>query len=160
MVMKHRLFIGLGSNIDPRDYYLEEATRLIGERVGELEQCSAVIETSAWGYESSFAFLNQVLVVKTCLSPFACLDLTQDIEQYLGRKHKSVQGVYKDRTIDIDLLLYDDLCLEHPRLVIPHPLLHERGFVLRGLVELIPHFSHPCLGEEMIQLYRRCKDKE
>ena len=90
----------------------------------------------------------------TSLSPLEVLSVTQGIEREMGRTHKSVDGVYSDRVIDIDLLLCDDLVLDTPLLKIPHPLMHERRFVKEPLVEIAPGVVHPVLGKTLDVLFR------
>ena len=131
--------IGLGSNIEPRGFYLQMAVFKIKETVGELLLSSSVIETPAWGFEAP-PFLNQVVVVRTALEPLALLDELQRIERALGRKQKSsvVDGVpqYHNRTIDLDILDYDHQVYHDERLTLPHPKIAERDFVLQSLREL------------------------
>lgn len=137
--MQHRAVIGLGSNLGNRRFYLELANRLIEWKVGVIVQRSSVIETPAWGFDSA-PFLNQVVVVGTSLEPLELLDELQTIERKLGRTQKSsvVEGVpvYHDRTIDLDILFYDELRYHDERLTLPHPHIAEREFVLVSLREL------------------------
>lgn len=116
---------------------MERAITLIGQKVGEVVARSHFIETEPWGFESENKFLNACIKVSTTHSPHDCLLLTQQIERQLGRTAKSQGGQYHDRPIDIDLLLYDDLHLTLPDLVLPHPLMHERDFVMRPLREVM-----------------------
>jgi len=117
---------------------LNRAIMLIGERIGAVQRVSSFIETEPWGFESEHPFLNAAVMVLTTLSPIECLDATQQIERELGRKKKSKNGIYHDRPIDIDLLLYGDLKLSTPRLTIPHPHMYERDFVMIPLREIMP----------------------
>ena len=96
-----------------------------------------------------------MLELETELSPLAILERTQEIERQLGRHTKSSAAGYQDRPIDLDLLLYDDLILETPRLTLPHPLMHLRDFVLEPLQQLAPTLQHPVLGLSIAQLYSR-----
>ena len=130
------LYLSLGSNLGNRMANLRRALRLIDERVGHVRRVSSFYESQAVGFESTHRFLNCACRVETNHTPQECLDLTQQIEQQLGRTQKSVDGVYHDRTIDIDLLTYDDLQLSTPQLTLPHPHMHERNFVLVPLAEL------------------------
>lgn len=134
--MAHKLYLGLGSNLGNRAENLQNALSLIDERVGSVYRVSSFIETEPWGFRSEHRFLNAVCLVHTHLSPRRCLSETQTIERQLGRAGKSVEGVYLDRIIDIDLLLYDDLVLDEPDLVLPHPRMNERDFVIRPLREI------------------------
>ena len=132
----HTVYLGLGSNLGEREQNLQEAIRLIGDRVGQIARQSSFIETEPWGYESSNRYMNAVVRCETELSPREVLLATQQIERDLGRKTKSVCGSYADRMIDIDILLYDDLSVDEPDLKIPHPLMHQRDFVMIPLREI------------------------
>ena len=132
------LYLSLGSNLGDREDMLRRAITLIEERVGAVQRVSSYIETEPWGFESEHPFLNAAVMVLTTLSPIECLDRTQQIERELGRKKKSKGGIYHDRPIDIDLLLYGDLKLSTPRLTIPHPHMYERDFVMIPLREILP----------------------
>jgi len=133
----HKVFLSLGSNVGNRDEMISEAIRLIGDRIGTIERTSNIYETDPWGFESENKFLNAVVCVMTDLSPRKLLRSTQTIERKLGRTQKSRNGIYHDRTIDIDILLYDDLHVNEPDLVIPHPLMQEREFVMKPLKEVM-----------------------
>ena len=89
---------------------------------------------------------------ETLLPPLSVLHFTQEIEREMGRTHKSVGRVYSDRVIDIDLLLYGDQVLDTPELKLPHPLMHERRFVLEPLAEIAPDLVHPVLKKKMLEL--------
>lgn len=133
----HQVFLGLGSNLGDRKELIGKAVRMIGERVGRVVRQSSLIETEPWGFESSHKFLNAVILCETSLSPRQLLEKTQQIERELGRKKKSKAGNYVDRAIDIDILLFDDLEVDEPDLKIPHPLMHERDFVMIPLNEIM-----------------------
>lgn len=126
----------MGSNLGDCRKNLERAIRLIGDRVGQVTRQSSFIETEPWGFESPNKFMNAVILCETTKTPREVLVLTQQIERDMGRRKKSVSGGYADRTIDIDILLYDDLNVDEPDLKIPHPLMHERDFVMRPLNEI------------------------
>ena len=133
-----KLFLSLGSNMGKRVDTLHRAIALIEERVGAVQRVSSFIETEPWGFKSKHPFLNAACMVLTTLSPIECLDATQQIERELGRKKKSRNGIYHDRPIDIDLLMYGDLTLSTPRLTLPHPHMKERDFVMIPLREILP----------------------
>lgn len=130
-------YLSLGSNLGDKHHNLHEAIRLLGERVGEVGEVSSFIETEPWGFSSRNTFLNACVKLTTSLSPRALLAETQLIERELGRKRKSTGGEYHDRLIDIDILLYGDITVNEPDLVIPHPLMHERDFVMVPLKEIM-----------------------
>ena len=132
----HTVYLGLGSNLGEREQNLQEAIRLIGDRVGQVARQSSFIETEPWGYESSNRYMNAAVRCETTKTPREVLLLTQQIERDLGRKTKSVSGGYADRTIDIDILLYDERTVDEPDLKIPHPLMHQRDFVMIPLREI------------------------
>jgi len=138
--VKHRVYLGLGTNLGHREENLAEAIRLIDQRVGEVERQSSVIETEPWGFRSANKFLNAVVLCLTDKTPREVLRLTQQIERDMGRRKnvnsQSVNREYVDRPIDIDILLYDDITVDEPDLKIPHPLMHERDFVMIPLREI------------------------
>ena len=137
-----KVYLGLGSNLGDREEYLRRAIVLIGERVGEVLRQSSFIETEPWGFESENRFLNAVILCETDLTPRQLLRTTQQIERDMGksRKHATVRNQrstqFKDRPIDVDILLYDDLTVDEPDLKIPHPLMQERDFVMIPLREI------------------------
>ena len=131
----HNVYLGLGSNQGDREEYIRKAISLIGERVGEVLRQSSLIETEPWGFQSENKVLNGVILVATALTPREVLQATQKIERTLGRRKKTSLH-YQDRPIDIDILLYDDLHIDEPDLKIPHPLMHQRDFVMIPLQEL------------------------
>lgn len=146
--------MSLGTNLGNRHNNMLTAIALLSERVGKILALSALYETEPWGFESENTFLNVALSMETEYQPMELLSITQDVEQEMGRTAKS-NGSYQDRLIDIDLLTYDQLIWESPILVLPHPLMHEREFVLKPLVEIAPDLVHPILNKTMSQLYDR-----
>ena len=136
MGVKHKVFLGLGSNLGERQANIERAIELISERVGEVIRRSSLIETEPWGFESENKFLNGVILCETTLTPRQVLRKTQKIERDMGRKKKTSSLQYSDRPIDIDILLYDDLTVDEPDLKIPHPRMQEREFVMIPLKEI------------------------
>ncbi|MDD5812976.1 MAG: 2-amino-4-hydroxy-6-hydroxymethyldihydropteridine diphosphokinase [Bacteroidales bacterium] len=133
----HMVYLGLGTNLGDKQKNLNDAIRMLENQVGEVEKVSSVIETEPEGFRSDNMFLNAVVKVRTALSPFEILDITQDVEKSLGRKEKSSNGIYHDRVIDIDILLYDDINISTPQLVIPHPRMAQREFVMTPLTEIL-----------------------
>ena len=133
----HMVYLGLGTNLGDKQKNLNDAIRMLENLVGEVEKVSSVIETEPEGFKSDNMFLHAVVKVRTALSPFEILDITQDVEKSLGRKEKSSNGIYHDRVIDIDILLYDDINISTPRLVIPHPRMTQRDFVMTPLAEIL-----------------------
>ena len=140
------MYLGLGSNLGDREKNLLEAIRLIGEQVGKVVRQSTFIETEPWGFDSDNMFMNAVILCETEHTPREVLTVTQQIERDMGRRKKSVNDLsvngksvnrkYFDRPIDIDILLYDDITIDEPDLKIPHPLMHQRDFVMVPLNEI------------------------
>lgn len=138
----HIVYLSLGSNLGDRKKNLENVINLIAERIGNLSAISSIYETEPWGFKSENSFLNMVVKLETQLSPLQLLADTKKIEIEMGRKEKNTKE-YKDRIIDIDIILYDDLILKSKELTLPHPLFHEREFVLSPLLEIAPKLIHP-----------------
>ena len=132
-----KCFLSLGTNLGNKQENLQIAIQYIAEKIGKIIAQSSVMETDPWGFVSENTFLNMVIKVETSLSPLEILKETQKIEKLMGRTQKTQQA-YQDRIIDIDIILYDDIILDTPELKLPHPLLHERDFVLKPLCEIAP----------------------
>ena len=132
-------YVGLGSNLGDRARLIAEAATLIGAA-----RLSTVIETEPWGYENQPKFLNAVAEVETPLAARQLLDHLLDVERRLGRERVGAQ--WGPRTIDLDLLLFGGETIDEPGLVVPHPRLTERDFVLRPLAELVPSLKIPGNG--------------
>jgi len=132
-------YVGLGSNLGDRESLIREAAGLIGA-----VRLSTIIETEPWGYEQQPRFLNAVAEVETPLTARAFLDQLLEVERRLGRERPG--RPWGPRTIDLDLLLYGDEELDEPGLVVPHPHLEERLFVLEPLAELVPSQRIPGSG--------------
>ena len=147
-----RVCFSLGSNLGPRETYLRKALQALDKELGSLVKCSSFYETLPWGFSSDSLFLNAAACYDTLLSPEEVLAVTQQIEKSLGRKEKSRQGQYADRCIDIDILLYDDKVMQTPDMILPHPHMAERMFVLEPLAEIMPHMLHPQLRKTILQL--------
>ena len=130
-------YLSLGSNLGDRKQLLHTAINEIAERVGRVEAISSCIETEPVGFDSVHLFLNMAVRVRTELNPYELLKVLKQLERDLGRTRKSHDGVHYDRTIDIDILLYDNLEVNSEELQIPHPRMWERDFVIRPLKEIL-----------------------
>ena len=150
-------YLGLGTNLGDKRANLLQAVGEIEKQIGRKVCLSNFYETEPWGYESSNSYLNAVVCIETSLVPAEVLALTQSIERELGRTHKSVNGVYADRIIDIDILLMGDCVVHTEQLTIPHPLMHERLFVMEPLVEIAPEVMHPVLKKTIVEIYNELK---
>lgn len=143
-------FIGLGSNIEPREDYLKRAIKLLKtQKEIKVEKVSSIYETVPVGYVNQDKFLNQVVKVSTSLSAIDLLDVCQSIERDLGREETFEDG---PRTIDLDILLYNQEYRQLDRLKIPHPRLHERAFVLIPLNDVGPDRIIPTSGKSVAEL--------
>lgn len=145
---EHLVYIALGSNLGDRLANLQAALQRFAPQV-VIDRQSSVYETEPWGYADQPAFLNMAVAAKTSLEPDALLVFLKNIEQEMGRATTFRNG---PRLIDLDILFYDELVLDTPPLVIPHPRLHERAFVLVPLADVAPEHLHPVLGETVLHL--------
>lgn len=148
-------YLLLGTNLGNKLNNLQQATERIMGRVGDVTAVSWLYQTEAWGKTDQAVFLNQVLCVDTQLSPTELLDQIQQIEIDLGRERHEKWGA---RTIDIDILFYEQQTVITQRLLIPHPYLHTRRFTLMPLNDLAPSFVHPILHKTTQQLLDECQD--
>lgn len=132
-----KVYFGLGSNLGDKAQNIAKAIEMMKEQIGTLVSQSALYTSEPWGFESENDFANIAACFETDLSPQEVLSRTQAIERAMGRKHKSINKVYSDRIIDIDILLYGNETINEPNLTIPHPLMHEREFVMKPLSEIV-----------------------
>jgi len=140
------VYVGLGSNLGDKDENLKEAIQQLNLQVGKVVVSSSFYVSAPLGFQSENMFLNAVVLLETQLTPLKLLNKTQQIEKHLGRTEKSHKG-FTDRKIDIDILMYDQLILDHPKLKIPHPHITERDFVIRPLIEIAQTIVHPVTGK-------------
>jgi 2-amino-4-hydroxy-6-hydroxymethyldihydropteridine diphosphokinase len=152
-----QVYLGLGSNLGNKEQNLHNAIQKIEKRIGRIVSLSAFYVTDPWGFMSENDFLNAVLCSESSLFPLEILKETQKIEDEGGRVNKSVDGIYQDRLIDIDLLLYDRLIMRTEKLTLPHPLMSERLFVMAPMTEIAPEMIHPVLGKKMKEILHSMK---
>jgi 2-amino-4-hydroxy-6-hydroxymethyldihydropteridine diphosphokinase len=149
---KHIVYLALGSNLGDRVENLKEAVAALPPQM-DVKAKSQVYETPPWGYEDQPRFLNQVLKTQTYLQPEPLLKHIKRLEVALGRKASFRNG---PRLIDIDILFFDDVVLNTPLLTLPHPHLHERGFVLLPLMDIAPDLVHPVRGKSVREMMAGC----
>ena len=149
------VYLSLGSNLGNRQENLDRALKLLSERM-RMGKVSSIYDTEAVGPISQPRFLNLACEVFTRLAPEGLLALVKGIEQKMGRYSRSGEP----RIIDIDIVLYGDKVVDTPELVIPHPKMHERSFVLVPLAEIAPDFVHPVLKKTMKELNKAIKEKQ
>ena len=149
--MGKRVYLGLGSNLGNKERIVRKAIDKIGERVGAVVAVSSFYKTAPWGYQSVHTFCNAAIAVDTDLSPEEVLFTVQEIERELGsKKHREGDGSYVDRLIDIDT----------HSLVLPHPYMHKRTFVMTPLAEIAPQWVHPVLGKTATELLEGLRNEK
>jgi 2-amino-4-hydroxy-6-hydroxymethyldihydropteridine diphosphokinase len=151
-----KVFLGLGTNLGDREANLKTAVESIIENIGPVVLLSSVYETEPWGFRSENLFLNMVAEVETKLKPSGLLGRMLMIEAKMGRFRSGKE--YSSRIIDLDILLYGEEIMYSKSLVIPHPKLHERRFVLVPLCEIAPDLVHPVLKKDIKTLLKECMD--
>ena len=142
------VFIGLGSNIEPRLERLQLAVNAL-RSVGEIKRVSSVYETVPVGGVSQPDFLNAVIELKTMLAPLELVQVLKALEKKLGRRERPR---WHEREIDLDILFYDNRIVESPMLTVPHPEIHHRAFVLAPMSELDPDFQHPVFHKSVLDM--------
>jgi len=150
------VLIGIGSNLGNREENIRRAINLVREKCNILD-FSSIYETEPIGYKEQYPFLNCVVKVETDLEPKELLDFILSIEKRLGRARTFKNA---PRTIDLDILFYDNIVMNHYGLIIPHPRLHERAFVLEPLKEISGTLIHPALKKSIDKIYKNLNSKE
>lgn len=154
------VYISLGSNIGDRVGYLQQAVSLL-KAIPEINviSTSSFYESEPWKMNSENWFVNAVIQISTNLLPEKLLEECQRIETQLGRK-RTAEKEYQDRTIDIDILFYNDLIMHTDTLTIPHPHFHKRAFVMVPMLEIAQDFTHPLFKKTVMQLYEELENPE
>jgi len=150
------VYLLIGSNEGDRLSQLKTARILLQEMAGEISLYSSIYETASWGVEDLPPHLNQALLLKTTYAPFDLLEVIHVIENKLGRQRQRKWGL---RSMDIDIIYYENQVINTPQLIIPHALMQERNFVLAPLTEIAPEMIHPVFLKTNQQLFKESKDK-
>jgi 2-amino-4-hydroxy-6-hydroxymethyldihydropteridine diphosphokinase len=150
-------YLCLGGNIGDREKALSHAILKINEQVGNIVAKSTIYETESWGVENQQAYLNQCLKVETSLGAIHLINKLLLIEKELGRE-RTINHTYEPRTIDIDILFYNNDIINESKLLVPHPRLHLRKFVLIPLEEIASNYLHPLLNKTIFSLLSECED--
>ncbi|MEI8053156.1 MAG: 2-amino-4-hydroxy-6-hydroxymethyldihydropteridine diphosphokinase [Bacteroidota bacterium] len=152
----HKAYLLLGSNIGDSKKNIAIANKEIEKQIGKTLRSSSVYATAAWGNKDQPDFLNQIIIINTIHEPLYLLQLILAIEKKMGRIRTQKNA---PRTIDIDILFFDKLIINQPNLIIPHPLISERNFVLVPMNELSPQFIHPHYNKTIHEMLLKCKDR-
>jgi len=155
MSIVNEIYILLGANLGEPITQLEQAKKLLKQKLGYLFKASSIYQSEAWGVEDQPIFLNQVLLIETDKSADESLLICQNIENELGRIRKEKWGA---RLIDIDILYFNSEIIDKPLLKIPHPYIQDRKFTLQPLCEVANSYKHPKLNLTNEQLLLICKD--
>lgn len=158
-IKENIIFLLLGGNLGDVPLQFKEARTHLSKKVGSTITNSKLYQSEPWGFDSANLFLNQVLQIRTHLSPNELLLINQDIEIELGRKRDPKTIGFESRVIDIDILYFGSQVLKSNRLTIPHYALHLRRFTLLPLVEIAPNYIHPTIKKSNLQLLNDCVDK-
>ncbi len=153
--MSNGIYLLLGSNLGSKSNHLQIAKDWLAETVGAILKQSSIYETESWGVADEPSYLNQVIEIDTALAPQQLLTAILAIEERMGRVREKR---WHSRTIDIDILFYNDQIIDSDRLQIPHPRIHERNFTLIPLAEITPAFIHPTLHKSIAELLTASQD--
>ncbi|MCK5170064.1 MAG: 2-amino-4-hydroxy-6-hydroxymethyldihydropteridine diphosphokinase [Bacteroidales bacterium] len=152
----NQVYLLIGGNLGDRYKLIASAKQSITKKIGKIVKESSIYETAPWGFESEQDFLNQVVHISTNLTPKDVLNKCLEIEKELGRNRESEQ--YSSRTMDVDILFYNDEIIQLWNLIIPHEQLHKRRFTLEPLVEIAPGLIHPVIKKSISDILKECKD--
>lgn len=154
----HIAYLLLGGNQGDRPSMLKQARSLLADQVGLIRAQSALYESEPWGFDTSNCFVNQAICIQTRLEPLDLLNACLDIERSIGRIRPENAVGYTSRIIDIDIIFYDHQVIDLPTLVVPHPRMHLRRFVLRPLADIASAYIHPKIGVSVGELLDGCTD--
>ncbi|MDR1181957.1 MAG: 2-amino-4-hydroxy-6-hydroxymethyldihydropteridine diphosphokinase [Bacteroidales bacterium] len=154
----HKVYLLAGGNLNNTLLKYEQLSFLLQSKTGKIIAQSQYYESPPWGFSSLYPFINKAICMETTLNPVSLMKETQLIEHLLGRKEKKTTN-YEDRTMDIDIIFYDNLLINTKDLQIPHPKMHLRNFVLTPMNELCPFFVHPSLKKNITTLKQECPDQ-
>ncbi|MDR0602759.1 MAG: 2-amino-4-hydroxy-6-hydroxymethyldihydropteridine diphosphokinase [Bacteroidales bacterium] len=153
----HKVYFLVGGNVNNTRLKYEQLSILFQKKIGKITASSQFYKSPPWGFNSPNPFINWAVCVETHLTPPRLMKETQHIERLLGRKkNKTVQ--YEDRSMDIDIIFYDNISWNTEDLHIPHPKMHLRNFVLTPLFEICPFFVHPVMKKDITVLKKECQD--
>jgi len=152
-----KIVLLLGGNEGDTRGYLRNAMTLLEQQMGMLTHQSYFYKTAAWGFQAD-DFINIAMVIETEKSAEECLRIALDVEDELGRIREEDQQGYQDRNIDVDIIFYADEIINTENLIVPHPRMQERNFVLQPLLEIIPEYVHPVLKKTIRDLANDCQD--
>lgn len=155
--LNNKVILLLGSNMGNRVEFIQFGIEELQAHAGNIKQQSSLYESESWGY-NSYAFINLAVIITTALGADDLLNLLKDIEKKAGR-FKSNKQAYEDRTLDIDILFFNNQVIKKNHLQIPHPRLQERNFALKPLNEIVPDYVHPVLHKSIHQLLAGSSDK-
>jgi 2-amino-4-hydroxy-6-hydroxymethyldihydropteridine diphosphokinase len=153
----HKVYLGIGGNIGNKQINFKEVYQIIENELGTINKTSSIYETPPWGFQSNDPFWNSIVDISSNLTPELLLSKIHLIEKGFGRKHSKER--YTSREIDIDILYIDDIFMETENLIIPHPRLHQRKFVLVPLAEIAPDLKHSLLRLTSIEMLENCMDE-
>lgn len=147
-----------GSNIGDSISTLKRAELAIAREIGQVIMASSYYKTAPWGFEAEQDFINQALMVNSDLEPETFLEKCLNIEKQMGRIRRTDTQGYQSRVIDIDVIFAEDIQMHSENLILPHPRMHVRKFVLKPLVDIAANFVHPTFGKTLNELLIQCPD--
>lgn len=156
--MKVEAFILMGTNMGDRVAHLDTACKTIGEKCGNIVKTSKLYESEPWEFDAKEWFINQIICIKTVMTAELLLKELLDIESTMGRVRTEIHNGYSSRPIDLDIIYYGNEVINQTELIIPHPRLQLRRFVLIPLCEIAPDMIHPVYKITNTKLLELCKD--